>query len=1048
MGAVFKAQHEHLDKTVAIKVLSAAVTHQADAVARFRREMRAVGKLNHPNIVQAHDAGEIAGTHYLAMEFIDGTDLLHLVRERGPMSVMNACKAVRQAAQALAAAHAAGLVHRDIKPSNLLVAKNGQMKVLDLGLALLAGEATTHTADLTTAGQAFGTPDYMAPEQWEDAHSADARTDLYALGCTLYFLLTGKAPYETSTHRTAINKMKGHLMDPPPDLQAARSDVPHDLVAIYQKLLAKKPADRYQTAKELAEVLAPFSSSKASHSSSTDAMAPQATMPWVFPPLAVEHGGSAPPPIRKISSAGRGWTPRQQGIAAGGAAALLLLGVIIITITNKDGTKTKLEFSGDAQQVEVAKDDKSLVKITPGEAAQSAAVPSNTAPTKPKPAGVDHPVFAADGKTIGWPIDAPKPAIAPFDAAQAKQHQKEWAAYLKVPVEYTNSIGMKFRLIPPGEFLMGSTTREIEEALKEVGDNRYWQDCIQSGAPQHKVILTQPRYLAENEVTQAEYEKMMGTSPSHFSSTGMGKETVAGIETTTHPVEEVRWEDAVEFCIKLNHQEGFKSFSTEAGQTTIPADSSGYRLPSEAEWEFACRGGTVGKYWFGDRDGDFGNAGWYGDNAAGRTRPVGQLQANPFGLFDVHGNVWEWVLDGWEPTYGDREPEKLVINPGRSLSPGPRKVIRGGSWHGSASYSRSSSRNAAFPGNRDFGTGFRVSLSVDAVKAALRNRMPKVANGASSWHGWPTDAPQPAIAPFDATQAKKHQEEWAAYLNVPVEYTNNLGMTFRLIPPGEFLMGSTPDEMETNLRDVGPDDFHWRECIQSEAPQHQVILTQPFYLAVHEVTQADFQSLMDKNPSIFSATGQRKANVDGLDTARHPVDGVSWQEAGEFCAKLSEKEKIVPAERTGYRLPTEAEWEFACRAGMTKTYWSGKSVPDLMTAGYFIQNSMFRTHPIGERLANPFGLKDTHGNVWEWVTDAWDAKFFEQFTEQPAINPRSPASSGSYRVLRGGDCYTPFMGCRAAFRFSIDPQGADKVVGLRPALDVQAVQRALKSSVK
>lgn len=178
------------------------------------------------------------------------------------------------------------------------------------------------------------------------------------------------------------------------------------------------------------------------------------------------------------------------------------------------------------------------------------------------------------------------------------------------------------------------------------------------------------------------------------------------------------------------------------------------------------------------------------------------------------------------------------------------------------------------------------------------------------------------------------------------------------------------------------------------------------------------------------------------------MDGVSWQEAGEFCAKLSEKEKIVPAERTGYRLPTEAEWEFACRAGMTKTYWSGKSVPDLMTAGYFIQNSMFRTHPIGERLANPFGLKDTHGNVWEWVTDAWDAKFFEQFTEQPAINPRSPASSGSYRVLRGGDCYTPFMGCRAAFRFSIDPQGADKVVGLRPALDVQAVQRALKSSVK
>ena len=170
MGAVYKAQHEHLDRLVAIKVLPSQLTAHADAVARFKGEMKAVGKLEHPHIVQAHDAGEIGGVHYLAMEYVDGSDLTQLVRERGPLSVANACKAIRHAVLGLVAAHQAGLIHRDIKPSNLLVGKNGQIKLLDLGLARLAGQAEQVT-ELTTAGQTLGTPDYMAPEQWEDAQS-------------------------------------------------------------------------------------------------------------------------------------------------------------------------------------------------------------------------------------------------------------------------------------------------------------------------------------------------------------------------------------------------------------------------------------------------------------------------------------------------------------------------------------------------------------------------------------------------------------------------------------------------------------------------------------------------------------------------------------------------------------------------------------------------------------------------------------------------------------------------------------------------------------
>jgi len=156
------------------------------------------------------------------MELVDGTDLAKLVTNRGPLSVRDACKVVRQAAQGLAAAHKAGLIHRDIKPSNLLIAKSGQVKILDLGLARMSDDTATRDG-LTSSGQVLGTPNFMAPEQWDDTHLAEARSDLYALGCTLYFLLTGRAPYATDEFKSVIRKMTAHVSSPIPDLQAARA---------------------------------------------------------------------------------------------------------------------------------------------------------------------------------------------------------------------------------------------------------------------------------------------------------------------------------------------------------------------------------------------------------------------------------------------------------------------------------------------------------------------------------------------------------------------------------------------------------------------------------------------------------------------------------------------------------------------------------------------------------------------------------------------------------------------------------------------------------
>jgi formylglycine-generating enzyme required for sulfatase activity/WD40 repeat protein len=275
---------------------------------------------------------------------------------------------------------------------------------------------------------------------------------------------------------------------------------------------------------------------------------------------------------------------------------------------------------------------------------------------------------------------------------------------------------MKFVLIPPGEFLMGSTAEEIAAGLKDAGEDKYWQERIQSEAPQHKVILTQPVYLGVNEVTQAEYEKVMGVNPSHFAPMGMGKEAVAGLETAKHPVEMVSWNDAAEFCTKLSNQEKLKPFYFRAGDTITPLDGTGYRLPSEAEWEFACRAGTTTKYWIGDNDEDLVQAGWFVGNSGGRTHAAGEPKANPFGLADIHGNVLEWVQDGWDATYYGQFQEKPSINPNSPFSTGSQRVIRGGSWYKTASRCRSSYRDAVVPTYLNHFIGFRAALTVDEVK--------------------------------------------------------------------------------------------------------------------------------------------------------------------------------------------------------------------------------------------------------------------------------------------------------------------------------------------
>jgi CheY-like chemotaxis protein/tRNA A-37 threonylcarbamoyl transferase component Bud32 len=250
MGTVFKARHRRMKRLVALKVLAADLGKDAGFVKRFQREVEVVARLGHPNVVLAYDADEAELGHFLVMEFVNGRDLASLVEKTGPLDVAQAIDCTLQAARGLAYAHAQGIVHRDVKPHNLLRDEAGTVKVTDLGLARLSTPGAGSASGLTQAGGILGTVDYMPPEQAADSTTTDHRADIYSLGCTLFFLLTGRPPYDGPSMMSILLK---HRDAPVPSLAAARPDVPPVLDAIYHRMLAKSAADRYQT---MAEVVA------------------------------------------------------------------------------------------------------------------------------------------------------------------------------------------------------------------------------------------------------------------------------------------------------------------------------------------------------------------------------------------------------------------------------------------------------------------------------------------------------------------------------------------------------------------------------------------------------------------------------------------------------------------------------------------------------------------------------------------------------------------------------------------------------------------------
>jgi len=668
MGVVFLAEDPHLERKVAIKVMKPVLAASDSAKKRFLREAKTTASIKHDHIVSIYQVGEDRGVPFLAMEFLEGESLDDCIKREGTLPVGEVIRIGKEIAEGLAQAHQKGLIHRDIKPANIwLEGKKRRAKILDFGLA----RATEDESHLTQSGAIMGTPAYMAPEQAR-GEKVDHRCDLFSLGCVLYCLCTGVMPFKG---KDSISTLMAVAMETPKSPAELQSGTPLAVSDLVMKLMAKEKSERFATAEEVVAELQRLEgmvqTKPGNPSTVSDTLALSSLQ---GSPAATSSTVSNQQPPRSKRT-----RPVLIALVLCGVLGLIILAGIIVRLQTSDGTLV-VEVDQPDAMVQVL-DAEGKVEVS--QKGGIGKVTISVVPGKHKLRverdgfvvyGADFEMEKGGVKTITARLEPLKLAVndpakkTPDPSKKAPSQPKDNLKYV------TNDLGMKFVWIPPGTFMMGSPKEEEGRLDNET---------------QHKVTLTKGFYMGVYTVTQEQWQEVMGNNPSRFK----GEKNL--------PVDSVSGTDCQEFIKKLREKD---------------KDKKAYRLPTEAEWEYACRAGTTTPFHFVETI-STDQANYYGEVVYGngkkgvyrkKTTPVGTFPANAWGLHDMHGNVLQWCQDWYAAEY----PKNDVTDP-QGPEKGEERVLRGGSWNFLPVYCRSAVRCWNGPGRRFVIYGCRLCFCLD-----------------------------------------------------------------------------------------------------------------------------------------------------------------------------------------------------------------------------------------------------------------------------------------------------------------------------------------------
>lgn len=587
-GCVYRAVQLSLQREVALKVLSPDLADSPGFSQRFVREAQAAAAVHHPNVVTCYDVGEVDGMPYQAMELLSGGDLQRRMDDRGGrLPYRDAVSMIMACTCGLEGIHRAGLMHGDIIPANIFIADDGTVKLADLGLARsLAGNDKSPWNPAAAAGNATA-----APEQLVAGARSDIRTDIYALGATLFLLVTGRPPFVARNRNELVRCIREKRA---PDVTTLDASLPLALGAVIIKAMAKDAADRYATPSQLREDLERLMLGF----TPIHARPPESVH---LEPAVAGVGTTALRRRREMSVDPAVSTPNRRRLyAMGTGAVLLIVAGLLLWITAS----------------------RPLVPAVP------TTVATPVTPAKVIPPAIVTPSFPRPG----WAV------------RHGEDGMGRWAD-LEV-----GDVSQRMRWCPPGDFVMGSPAGEAERRDDE---------------NQVSIVLTRGFWMGDSEVGQALWERVMGVNPSHAKGPDL-------------PVETVSWHDCQQFLQHLGAR----------------LDGTVVRLPTEAEWEYACRAGTAEPV----------SDGWFVGDAGNRTHPRRMRKPNNWGLFDMGGNVMEWCQDfyGPYPTVATSDPVGWS---------GVHRVVRGGAWSTSVSEGRAAARAHYLPVMKFAFLGFRMVVN-------------------------------------------------------------------------------------------------------------------------------------------------------------------------------------------------------------------------------------------------------------------------------------------------------------------------------------------------